>query len=142
MDQIPFTKVSIEEAKAALHADSAQARIAPRKTGQWESRRSPQNTIAQDLTPNTFKWLASFPKEKRPSALALQFPRIANRLAEIWKRPLQCERYLDDLMLDRRGGRQGFPNDVAADIAKLKLHFLATCSAVHFGVWGDRIGVD
>ncbi len=139
MDHIPFAKVSIEEAKASLQTGGAQTRVQPQVSTRWETRRKPQQAIVQDLETQTFKWLATLPKETRPTALAVKFPRIANRLAEVWKRPLQCERYLDDLMIDRRGGRQGFPSDVAADIAKLKVHFLSTSSTVRFDVWGERI---
>lgn len=142
MDQISFAKVSIEEAKAALSAGIGTARILPLVAKRWETRRAPQHAAEQGLGAQTFKWLATLPKEMRPDSLARKFPRIANRLAEIWKRPLQCERYLDDLMLDRRNGRQGFPSDVAADIVRLKLHFMATSRTVHFGVWGDRIEGD
>jgi len=31
--------------------------------------------------------------------------------------------YLDDLLIDRRGGRQGFPFDVALEIAGLKDYY-------------------
>lgn len=142
MDHIPFTKISIEEAKTALQNSGEPVRILPQVTTSWETRRKPPHDVDQDLAKQAFQWLATLPKDTRPTALALQFPRIANRLAEIWKRPLQCERYLDELMIDRRGGRQGFPSDVAADIAKVKLHFMDTSSSVRFNVWGDRIGLD
>lgn len=142
MDHIPFAKVSLEEAKAALSTAIGPARVSPQVSSRWESRRGPQHAVAQDLATQTFKWLATLPKEARPNALAIKFPRIANRLADIWKRPLHCERYLDDLMIDRRGGRQGFPSDVAADIARLKAHFLSNSPTVRFDVWGERIGAD
>lgn len=142
MDHIPFAKISIEEARAALQNDGMPGRVLPQIATRWETRRKPQHAAVQDLATHTFKWLATLPKESRPTALSMKFPRIANRLAEVWKRPLQCERYLDELMIDRRGGRQGFPSDVAADIARLKLHFMATSNSVRFGVWGDRIGLD
>ncbi|HJV51158.1 MAG TPA: hypothetical protein VJ652_06860 [Noviherbaspirillum sp.] len=139
MDHIPFAKVSIEEAKATLQTGGTQARVLPQVRTRWETRRAPQQEFEQDLDTQTFKWLATLPKESRPSSLAVKFPRIVNRLAKVWKRPLQCEHYLDDLMIDRRGGRQGFPSDVAADIAKLKVHFLSTCRTVRYDVWGERV---
>jgi hypothetical protein len=143
MDEIPFEKVSVEEAKRALHGDTAQNAVRPPPQRDWgNSRNLLGQSPSSDLTPLAFKWMASLPREARPHSLARQFPRIANRLAEIWKRPLQCERYIDDLMIDLRGARQGFPPAVAAEIAALKVHFLRTTHTMHFGVWGHRIGVD
>lgn len=143
MDKIPFEKVSVEDAKRALHGEPAKdvKPVVPAKD--WRASRLDFGEQAdQDLSPAAFKWLAVIPREVRPNALARQYPRIVNRLAEIWKRPLQCERYIDDLMIDLRGGRQGFPPAVAAEIAALKVHFIRTTTTVHFGVWGNRIGVD
>jgi hypothetical protein len=144
MDEIPFEKVSVEDAKRVLQADTLKNDVRPAPPNKWERSRSMpgESASSSDLTPLAFKWLAALPREARPNSLARQFPRIANRLAEIWKRPLQCERYIDDLMIDLRGGRQGFPPAVAAEIAALKVHFLRTTNTVHFGVWGNRIGVD
>ncbi|HYD60098.1 MAG TPA: hypothetical protein VEC35_07070 [Noviherbaspirillum sp.] len=144
MDEIPFEKVSVEDAKRVMQAGAVKNEAHSAPANKWERNRSMpgQPLSSSDLSPIAFKWLAALPREVRPNSLARQFPRIANRLAEIWKRPLQCERYIDDLMIDLRGGRQGFPPAVAAEIAALKVHFLRTTNTVHFGVWGNRIGVD
>jgi hypothetical protein len=142
MDHIPFFKVSIEEAKEALQADVIKKPVTPPPKKDWIPGRLPAGLNSRELAAYTFKWLATIPANIRPNALARQYPRIANRIAEIWKRPLHCERYLDDLMLDLRGDRKGFPPDVAAEIAVLKVHFLRTAKTMHFGVWGNRIGVD
>lgn len=143
MDEIPFEKVSVEDARRALNGDPAKDKVWTVHPTDWsKSRRNFDGQSAQELAADTFKWLAAMPREARPNTLAREYPRIANRLAEIWNRPLQCERYIDDLMMDLRGARQGFPPPVAAEIAALKVHFLRTTSSVHFGVWGNRIGVD
>lgn len=142
MDHIPFVKVTLEEAKASLQGDAAQTEPTLPPKRDWRPVRGFTVSDSQELDSHTFKWLASLPKEARPNALARQYPRIVNRVAEIWKRPLQCERYLDELMLDMRGDRQGFPPGVAAEVAALKTYFLSTSNSVHFGVWGNRIGVD
>ena len=109
MDPIPFKKVTLEEARAALKIDPIPSPkpTAAESTGKWQ-RRAP-SLYDQELTRATFNWLAGFAKGVRPEALARTYPRIANRLAELWKKPEQCEQYFDDLLLDKRGGRQGFP---------------------------------
>ena len=142
MDEIPFEKVSVEEAKRSLQGDVVKSEISPPPVKKWDRSRLPETPQAAELVRNTFRWLATLPADVRPHGLAMQYPRIANRFAEIWKRPLQCERYFDSLMIDKRGGRQGFPPAIAAEIAALKSHYLRTSLTMHFGVWGNRIGVD
>ncbi|MBI4937627.1 MAG: ankyrin repeat domain-containing protein [Nitrosomonadales bacterium] len=50
-----------------------------------------------------------------PHALEKQFPRIVNKIIELWDTP-QMEAYFLDLMVDKRGDRQGFPSAVATEI--------------------------
>ncbi len=48
-------------------------------------------------------------------ALERQFKRIADKIAESW--PTQaCARYIDSLLVDSRGGRQGFPPEVISEL--------------------------
>lgn len=142
MDEIPFTKVTLEEAKAAMQSDAIHTRTVAAPAPDWKRQRNPAPLPNLELSLTAFKWLAALPAKVRPHGLARHYPRIVNRLAEIWHRPLQCEAYLDELMMDKRGSRRGFPPEVAAEIAALKVHFIATANTVHFGVWGNRIGVD
>lgn len=50
-----------------------------------------------------------------PHELEKQFPRILNKIIELWDTS-QMETYFHDLMIDKRGGRQGFPAAVATEI--------------------------
>ncbi len=52
------------------------------------------------------------------SALEDQYPRIAQTLSELWGKS-DCEAYLLSLVFDERGGRQGFPNEVAEELMLL-----------------------
>jgi hypothetical protein len=97
---------------AALMTDSLEEMIARRKLQPPESLQS-----------DTIRWLASLPTDVRPTALPIQFVRIANALARVWGDQRRCLEYFDDLLIDRRGGRQGFPFDVALEIAGLKDHY-------------------
>jgi hypothetical protein len=119
MDFIPFEKVSLKEAKAVL--DGEPARPVPEK--KWTHQRDIDAAKVTEITEQVWNWIESLPQEVRPGGLIQRFPRIANKLAEVWKRPAQCEKYLDTLMLDQRGGRKGFPPDVAMEIAHLKIYF-------------------
>ncbi|WP_211463206.1 hypothetical protein [Collimonas silvisoli] len=63
------------------------------------------------------------PANEKPWELARYFPRIANELAQSWERPAACMRCLEQLLLDNRGGRQGFPVKVAREIMALQRYF-------------------
>jgi len=85
------------------------------------ARRRPQPP--EVLASETIKWLASLPSDVRPTALPSQYLRIANALARVWSDHRKCLEYLEELLIDRRGGRQGFPFEVALEIAGLKDHY-------------------
>jgi hypothetical protein len=85
-----------------------------------QSSRSSSTSI-EELRHETVTWLAQLPRNVQPNALVQHFPRIANCIAELWKTPLRCEKYLDELLFDTRNGtRQGFPPEIAFEISYLK----------------------
>jgi hypothetical protein len=43
--------------------------------------------------------------------LEAKYPRIAETVRDLWGKP-ELDRYLDRLLIDERGGRQGFPPEV------------------------------
>lgn len=139
MDPIPFVKVSFEDALASPKTEPAHIPdLAPRPAHKHEH--------AADAPPSRLSlqasiWIDAMPQAMRPHTLARLYPRIANRLAEVWKSELQCEECLNELMLDARGDRQGFPVAVATELASLKAHFIATATTVQFDIWGNRIGL-
>jgi len=55
-----------------------------------------------------------------PARLAQQHPRIVDRIVELWRQAGALEDYLDDLLIDRRGNRQGFPAEMLMEILNLK----------------------
>ncbi len=55
------------------------------------------------------------PPQDGPCALERQFKRIADKIAESWPSS-ECARYIDSLLVDSRGGRQGFPSDVISEL--------------------------
>ena len=73
--------------------------------------------------PATFKWIAALPREVRPLELLKQYPRIANMLAQAWHDPSAFREYMFDLLIDRRGGRQGFPQAVRSELLRLRTYF-------------------
>lgn len=71
----------------------------------------------------------------RQAAITLNssFPRILQQLRSLWG-TAQGEVYLDGLILDERGNRQGFPPDV--------LNALLILQRVHFLIYGTFRKVD
>jgi tankyrase len=54
-----------------------------------------------------------------PSSLERDFERILIKIEALWDTP-QIHDYFSDLLIDKRGGRKGFPPDVLADIIRLR----------------------
>jgi hypothetical protein len=96
----------------------------------WTGRRKAEP--AQFLFPTTVRWMQSLPSEFQPTTLGKAFPRIANTLAALWTRPNEFMSYLNDLLIDNRGGRQGFPTDVLTELHALTDYY-AQCFAVAVG---------
>lgn len=58
-----------------------------------------------------------------PRALEEKFPRVFNKLVELWETS-QADPYLQDLMMNTRDGtRKGFPSDVATEIFRLSTYY-------------------
>jgi hypothetical protein len=74
------------------------------------------------LLPLASHWCAELPAEARPELLATLFPGIVNKLALAWPEPNKARAFLDELVIDRRGGRSGFPSNVFTEL--LRLHAL------------------
>ena len=53
--------------------------------------------------------------DKYPNSLARDYPHVLNRLMQLWATP-EFDPYLHDLTVDKRGGRQGFPLGVVAEL--------------------------
>lgn len=74
------------------------------------------------LTPVAQRWMESLPPRLRPQHLGDAYPRIANRLALVWNDPKLSDRIFDSLLVDRRGGRRGFPPEITAELLQLHDH--------------------
>lgn len=89
--------------------------------------------VAKDL-------IASLPADVQPTALREQYPRIINKVALLWPYPGECEEYLKSLVVDDRGGRQGFPFAVLAEITALRSHYHDMHSSLFKGdVWSKSV---
>jgi len=72
------------------------------------------------LLPATAKWAASLPAGVQPLATLQRLPRIANALARSWQDRIALKQYLDELLVDRRGGRRGLPPEIHNELLTLR----------------------
>ena len=86
----------------------------------WARARKPERPSDQALTGTARQWLRRLPSRRRPHRLCEAFPRVANRLAWCWHDAALAAQALDDLLTDRRGGREGFPKPVVRELQRLK----------------------
>ena len=117
MKSLDFEKVSIEDARKSL--DGPLKESVPTTTRVRHKCAGGTPILLEATT----TWLAGLPYAVRPTELASRFPRIANSIAELWRRVARCEDYLDSLLVDNRGDRTGFPACVAQELAALRSYY-------------------
>lgn len=140
MDPLDFEFVPLDQAKKV--ADEAQSKIAVNEKSEavqeetdWTKVRKPQLPFDLELQQDTAQWLLSLPKEVRPLHLARQFPSVLNNIARAWKRPTVCDKVLDELMVDHRGTRKGFPPEVAMEISIVAEYYRTVAYPKKDDVW-------
>jgi len=116
-DSLPFEKVSLEDAKKALDTVGT---VPPPKVEERDWRWARKWKPDEPLKEETAKWLLGMPPQLRPIHLPQAYPRIINRLCDLWTEADMCERYFEELLVDRRGRRKGFPEPVQAEIKVLR----------------------
>lgn len=84
-------------------------------------RSAPQ---VRTLNEHAVALLQILPAQIRLAALRGSFPRIVNHIAAVWDDPRAFDNYIDSLLIDTRGKRQGFPFPVIAELAELRTYHL------------------
>jgi len=69
--------------------------------------------------------------------LSVRFPSVLNRIADVWRHPAQAERCFDELLLNSRGKRQGFPQPVLSEIASLRHYYLTRVFPKRIDPWEE-----
>jgi len=87
------------------------------------------------LHERTFKWLATLPAEVRPMVTAREYPRIANRIGELWGNCEYSRLYMQGLLKDRRSGRKGFPAEITMELAALQTYYFENLSGLPAVLW-------
>ncbi len=118
---LDFETTDFASARAALdELPPGVGRLHAPQHGYWEPRRRPAPPADRALAGSTIDWLLSLPPPLRPRRLGERFPRLANTLAQHWRDPVLRIALIDELLVDRRGGRQGFPPEVLGELEVLR----------------------
>lgn len=122
-DSLDFELVSFDQAREALDEPPAGVRHVRRvSSADWASRRRSLSESERRLSRAATQWFLDLPRGLRPAELMRRFPRIANRLCAQWGDASASLQLLDELVLDRRGGRLGFPRPVVIELQALQEH--------------------
>ncbi len=113
-----------------LHLLGGAAADVQAEQAHWLRVRRPERDGDRVLSEAARQWLRRLPVGRRPQRLCAQFPRVANRLAWCWHDPDLAAQALDDLLVDRRGGRRGFPPAIVRELQRLRA-FNEAAPAVH-----------
>lgn len=107
------------EARERAAQRAAASRDPERDLGAKRAPLRPQDLALSEIAR---RWIESLPPDERPTALAAQYPRIANRIALCWGDPALTAQLFDQLLVDRRGSRRGFPPAVRSELLALRDH--------------------
>lgn len=112
---VPTTASATAAAPAPATDGASPPTTADDAQGKWP-RRPPQ-----PLTIASHQIAIALGKEGEPiPGLARRFPHVLNRISAVWEDPPATAELIDDLLVDRRGGRRGFPADVLAELLTIR----------------------
>lgn len=83
-------------------------------------QRDPPKAQDLSLSPVADRWLSTLPDACRPEQLTQRYPRIANRIALCWPDRELAEQVFEELVVDRRGARRGFPPSIRQELERLR----------------------
>ncbi|MEO7337411.1 MAG: hypothetical protein ABIV63_12600 [Caldimonas sp.] len=118
---LEFEITDFSEARRALDSlpEGIAAANSLRRGGSPEQKRRPKLATDRALVGGTLDWMLSLPESAMPVRLADEMPRIANALASRWPDPGEAIAFLDDLFIDRRGGRKGLSPALKTELETL-----------------------
>jgi hypothetical protein len=109
------TRPKAEKSEAQLQAAAARNEAGKRKRG----NATPNNVAL----PRTLAWAAKLPPKVQPHELLRSFGRVANLLAANWGDAQATIACLNELLVDTRGCRTGFPPKVTNELLALQSYF-------------------
>jgi hypothetical protein len=118
------------------------AEINPSAETAFNSMRRALEQSDSQLTAEGKSLMASLEETVKPKELATRYPRIVNRIAREWRAPAALDRYFEELLMDTRGNRQGFPLKIVMELSTLReLYTGMSGSARNASVWDESQSV-
>jgi hypothetical protein len=118
--------------RPALRAQRAGAGIAPPLDPQALAR-LPE--CARQLSPAAQRILAALPPAVNLGRSCAQYPQAVEKLFGHWRNPREFRAAIDAMVIDSRGGRQGFPFDVVRELGTLREYYDRYVDPVKSTAW-------
>ena len=122
---------------AVLTATEASPRLALERgtVSELHPARRACDAVDNVLQQRTVRWLAKLPADVRPMATARQYPRIVNRIDDLWSQCEYTRLHFQSLLIDRREGRTGFPPEVRRELEALQHYYFVHLSGLPAILW-------
>ena len=135
LDGLPSSDIDAHQAKREMPARS-QATSPPGASPKEEHESLRKASPASKPLPRTLEWVAGLPSNVQPTTLLRDYARIANIIAAAWCDSKALRSYMDGLLNDDRGNRQGFPPDVLCELLALR-EFYNSVDTETQPIWAD-----
>jgi hypothetical protein len=131
-----FNRSSKSKAAARLAAlQQRRARSQPAPVDPGALARLPGS--ASRLSAPARARMAGLPPTVSLNRTCERFPHVVERLLKYWPDPVAFRAALTALMVDTRGGRQGFPFDVVMELVALGDHYDRQVAPPKAGAWNS-----
>ena len=92
---------------------------------------------ARQLSPDAQRILAALPPAVALARSCAQYPQAVEKLLKHWRDPTEFRTTLDSMVIDSRGGRQGFPFDIVREFGALREYYDLYVNPVKSSGWGS-----
>ena len=92
---------------------------------------------ARQLSPDVQQILAQLPPSVDLGRSCSRYPQAVENLLKHWRNPVEFRLALDAMLMDSRGGRQGFPFDVVSEFGSLREYYDKYVSPIRTSAWGS-----
>jgi len=94
---------------------------------------------ARQLSPDVQQIMAQLPASVSLGRSCSRYPQAVEKLLKHWRNPAEFRLALDAMVMDSRGGRQGFPFDVVSEFSALREYYDQHVSPIRTSGWGSAL---
>lgn len=116
---------------------TAAAGTAPVCASPGVSSRAGTPAVASSFSLGAQRILAQLPADVSLAAGCARYPHAVEKLLKHWHNPKEFRLTIDAMLIDTRGGRQGFPFDVLSEFGRLREHYDLRVDPVKTNAWGS-----